>query len=192
MRSVVALLVALALLTVSTEVGQAQTPTPARMDVTLDHDTRILSWQDVAGEASYRITGVVAYRASNACDLAQTPGPGVYEEVGISSDVPADTTSFTLPPPANASADTIQNIQVAIYALNSAGDTLASGAYGFIADPAPCPPQPASPPVDVILPDSGDASEGAASLRAPVVQFAGLLAMLCLICLAVVMRRRRS
>jgi hypothetical protein len=176
---------AFAALIVSTELVRAQVPT---IQVDLDFERQTLSWQDVSGESAYRVSGTVTYIASNYCEL---PGNTLlWQEVDVSTTVAADTTTLALPSPPDTRADSVKDVFLTVEALDSAGQVIASGSMGLISEPAPCPPDPASPPIDVILPDSGSASEGTGLPLAPVVLAGVLLATLSLSCLAVLRRRR--
>ena len=99
--------------------------------IELSHNEDGATWDDVDGEASYRITGMIAYLPAPSC-IAPLDIPG--ETIEISQEVPADTTSFQYPLPADRRLTWRKDSQLAVEALDANGNVIARNGFAMQGD----------------------------------------------------------
>ncbi len=122
---------ALSILMVLAGATASQTAAQEQLNIQVDMSQRIITWDDRPDEAAYHVTGTIQYLHFPACGTSER---AYGEKVNIDQELPANTTSFRLPPPNDLRADSVKDYQIRIDALGSADEVLASGGRALTAD----------------------------------------------------------
>jgi len=148
--------------------GHAQTPgeptplTPALLSIKAPIGTEdpIITWEATGDIAQYEITGTILAVRINAADPFCTPPlESDSRTLDLGETFEAATTEFRLPLPSLPPQDAwfFSDTVVTVKALDEAGQTIAAGNVGGIAETNV---QCATPTVLPVLPDTGDGPTG--------------------------------
>ncbi|MEX0786147.1 MAG: hypothetical protein WD939_05880 [Dehalococcoidia bacterium] len=96
----------------------------------------VITWTDHPTEASYRVSGSIAYysRECAAEDTFDFVSSAQFDDI-----LPPDATIYTLPGPDDDSANFVDKADVLVEALSAEGITLATDGMHQINDPLLCP-----------------------------------------------------
>jgi hypothetical protein len=127
--------VALVMSQIGMQQGRAQ---EERLQPIPNHGSRTVTWNDLTGEAAYRVSGTATYWPE-VCDVGGPGEPGfVSEEVDFDQQLPADTTTYQWRSPQNQSLTFVKGVQITIDALGQDGAVLATDGVATTAEAAAC------------------------------------------------------
>jgi hypothetical protein len=104
----------------------------------LNNVNGVISWQAHEGAASYRVYGNVSYWPAPSC-APDRPQPTI-EHVDFNEDLPAGTTSYTLPVAVDPQLTFRKDLTFMIDVRSADGAVIARDATAFTADPF-CTPE---------------------------------------------------